>query len=80
MKWLTGKKTYIGAGIFAAAAVAAFWYGQIDGTQLTAALGIALSVVGLGHKFDRQIAVGVALLEAQKAKEKLAIAPRPQAK
>jgi hypothetical protein len=67
MKWLTGKKTYIGAAVLALAAIVGFWYGAIDGVQLTQALGVAFAIVGLGHKADRQIAAAVAALEAAKA-------------
>jgi hypothetical protein len=70
-KWLQGKKTYFGAGLIAAAAIAGFWYGQIDATQLAAGLGMALATIGIGHKFDRQIATLVELLEEAKAKKEI---------
>ena len=67
--WLTGKKTYIGAACIALAALAGFWAGVVDGTQLGEALGTALAIVGLGHKFDRQIDIFVEAMEAAKERE-----------
>jgi hypothetical protein len=68
LKWLTGKKTYIGAAGLAIAAIAGFWFGAIDATQLGEALSVGFAIVGLGHKYDRLIADVVAALEAAKQK------------
>lgn len=67
-QWLEGKKTYIGASSLALIAIAGFWTGVIDGTQLGEGLSVALAIVGLGHKFDRQVEAFVAAMEAAKAK------------
>jgi hypothetical protein len=55
MQWLTGKKTYIGAAAMAATSLVSFWYGKSDATTLFQMLSGALVVVGIGHKFDRQL-------------------------
>jgi ketopantoate hydroxymethyltransferase len=69
LKWLTGKKTYIGAVALALAAIAGFWFGAVDAEQLTALLSIAAIAVGLGHKGDRQVALLVEALGKANAEQ-----------
>jgi hypothetical protein len=73
LKWLTGKKTYIGAAGLAIAAIVGFWFGAIDATQLGEGLSVAFAIVGLGHKYDRLIADVVDALEAAKQKSEAAV-------
>lgn len=60
--WLTGKKTYIGAGLMAASAIGGYWFGVFDFTTASTILSAATISVGLGHKGDR-------ILEALQAKK-----------
>jgi len=69
MKWLEGKKTWIGAGLLAVAAVAGYWFGALDGTVATAMLGFALTAVGLGDKADRYVPQILAALDNLRAKK-----------
>ena len=75
LKWLTGKKTYLGAAALAAITIASFWFGALDASQLGEALAIALAIVGLGHKFDRQKDALVEALEKAKATRKVRRSP-----
>ena len=80
MNWLTGKKTYFGAAALALTAVGGFWFGSLDANTMTALLSAALITVGLGHKFDRYLDMGVILIENAKAQQAaksnvMAIAP-----
>jgi hypothetical protein len=70
MKWLTGKKTYIGAAGLAVTGVVSFWFGAIDATTLSSMLSGSLIAVGLGHKLDRYLSGGVALLGQERDRVK----------
>jgi len=75
MKWLEGKKTYLGAAALAAGAIAAFWFGEINGAQLTMVLGLALAAAGLGDKLQRYLPFVVSALEELKQRERIQTQP-----
>lgn len=52
MKFLQGKKTYISAAVLFAIGVYGIWAG-LDSEASLAAIGLALTVCGLGAKTDR---------------------------
>lgn len=66
MKWLTGKKTYIGAAGVAITAVVGFWLHTIDRTMATALLFAAFSQMGLGLKVDRYIEIAIGVLQQKR--------------
>jgi hypothetical protein len=69
VKWLQGKKTYIGAGILAAAAIAGFFLGQLDLDKLAMVLGSAIAMAGLSAKLNRYLPDAVQALEEIKNKD-----------
>jgi hypothetical protein len=69
VKWLQGKKTYIGAGILAAAAIAGFFLGKIDADQLAMLLGSAIAMAGLSAKLNRYLPAIVEASEEIKKKD-----------
>jgi hypothetical protein len=72
LKWLQGlqgKKTYIGAGILAAAAIAGFFLGQLDLDKVAIVLGSAIGMAGLAAKLNRYLPDVVQALEEIKKKD-----------
>jgi hypothetical protein len=63
IQWLQGKKTYIGAGAIAIAAIVFFFLHQISAPTLSMALGAAVAISGLSAKLNRYLPDIVEALE-----------------
>jgi hypothetical protein len=63
LNWFTGKKTYIAAAVLALLALAGLWDGWSSPAGATLILSLALGFAGLGHKYDRQMAMLVEFIE-----------------
>src|SRR5215471_16881671 len=63
MKFLQGKKTYIGAAGLFLAAVLGWWFGAVNGTEATAMIAGAFSLVGLGARSTRYAELTLQALE-----------------
>lgn len=68
MKWLEGKKTYLAALGLAGLAVAGFWFHFLARPETAALIFMALGLVGIGHKIDRQVEMFLDLLEKERDK------------
>lgn len=66
MKWLEGKKTWIGALLLIAAGVAGFLWGPLDLTTAGIVIGAGFSVIGLGDKLQRFLPLLLEVLRAMK--------------
>jgi hypothetical protein len=66
IKWLQGKKTYIGALAIATAVTAGYFYGLVSATDLAVGLGVAVSVAGLSAKLNRYLPQVVSGIEEVK--------------
>lgn len=66
MNWLTGKKTYIAAGLLALLGVCGLWFELLPPAQAAAVLMFAFGLCGVGHKLDRYAKPTVELVELAK--------------
>jgi hypothetical protein len=69
VKWLQGKKTYIGAAVIAIAVIVGFFYGVVSADSLAIGLGAAISVAGMAAKTERYLSAGVAILTDIKGRQ-----------
>lgn len=63
IRWLQGKKTYIGAAAIAVAATVLFFRGQVDTPTFSIALGASVAIAGLSAKLNRYLPDMVMALE-----------------